>query len=598
MRKRRRLANKMTIMVCAVLIAVSAFFYVPMEASAQESVNIPDDVLNDAFELSFNRTLYGIGSFVRPSFNLGYFEFASYLEDDVVYCVDLDTEVIFNTSFKGQFGVSTLHLGGINGDAIRSYDANGAGNPYNLSEFGDSVFYAKGSDLKKQLSFRTVYFCDGVSDSCTFNCSFSYVLNSISSLSENESDAYLQGYNAGYAAGEQVGESNGYSNGYSDGFDDGEQSGYNSGFQAGSDSVDTQSYYDSGYSAGYDAGYLAGYDEGYDAGYAKGLATLSDGGVWQTPVFIGSSKDVLLSESPFYGSTYGTIDRELYEGTDSVWFYNDVPGVYSNTTTFAYNLPIYSLNNNSSVRIDSNIFRFMFSLNNVNPYLTINAGDASLSHSMYSSKIKEAYVVYNGKRYYGQLNEGSYIHFDFIVETLGNPVYLDSKAMSLYLVVDNDVFLSSDTSEYQYVGVVYTPNLSFTLGNSSYAFYIRSFLQGDGFSESINDLKNELTDGYDSSQGNTVNSDLSSGLNEYQTAEDSLWATATTGLKDFTFFDFASVPAMVTGMSFIGSIMTSWFNQAGGASGVGIVLSILFSVMLVAMVLGLYRWYQSRGGKK
>ena len=68
-------------------------------------------------------------------------------------------------------------------------------------------------------------------------------------------------------------------------------------------------------------------------------------------------------------------------------------------------------------------------------------------------------------------------------------------------------------------------------------------------------------------------------------------------MKDFTFFDISSVPAMVTGMSFVGSIMSGWFTQAGGASGVGIVLSILFSIMLVAMVLGLYRWYQSKGGK-
>ena len=37
MRKRRRLANKMTIMVCAVLIAVSAFFYAPMETYASET---------------------------------------------------------------------------------------------------------------------------------------------------------------------------------------------------------------------------------------------------------------------------------------------------------------------------------------------------------------------------------------------------------------------------------------------------------------------------------------------------------------------------------------------------------------------------------
>ena len=88
---------------------------------------------------------------------------------------------------------------------------------------------------------------------------------------------------------------------------------------------------------------------------------------------------------------------------------------------------------------------------------------------------------------------------------------------------------------------------------------------------------------------------MSSGLNEYQTAEDSLWSTATTGMKDFAFFDIESVPAMVTGMSFITSIMGKWFNEAGGVSGVGIVLSILFSVMLVSMVLGLYRLYQSAG---
>ena len=105
----------------------------------------------------------------------------------------------------------------------------------------------------------------------------------------------------------------------------------------------------------------------------------------------------------------------------------------------------------------------------------------------------------------------------------------------------------------------------------------------------------QLTNGYDDSKGNTVNSELSTGLNDYETAENSLFATATTGMKDFTFFDFESVPAMLTAVTFITSIMGSWFEQAGGASGVGIVLSILFSVMLVSMVLGLYRLYQSAG---
>lgn len=172
-------------------------------------------------------------------------------------------------------------------------------------------------------------------------------------------------------------------------------------------------------------------------------------------------------------------------------------------------------------------------------------------------------------------------------------------------------FVDKEISGFLYikVGVVYSVESSSVELKGSYdKVCIRAILKsgqtawinfyndnGNVTSGDLSQQTDNLTNGYDDSKGNEVNSELSTGLNEYQTAEDSLWATATTGLKDFTFFDFESVPAMITGMSFITSIIGKWFNEAGGTSGVGIVLSILFSVMLVSMVLGLYRLYQSAG---
>lgn len=49
-------------------------------------------------------------------------------------------------------------------------------------------------------------------------------------------------------------------------------------------------------------------------------------------------------------------------------------------------------------------------------------------------------------------------------------------------------------------------------------------------------------------------------------------------------------------MSFVTSMMTSVFVSMGGETGpVGIVLSVLFSVMIVSLAIGLYRFYVSKG---
>lgn len=106
-----------------------------------------------------------------------------------------------------------------------------------------------------------------------------------------------------------------------------------------------------------------------------------------------------------------------------------------------------------------------------------------------------------------------------------------------------------------------------------------------------------LTNGFDSSAGTAANTQLQGSVDNYGSMEGTLFDSVSSGLSDFDFFNLNSVPAMVTGLSFISSIMSSWFIAAGGSSGVGIVLSVLFSVMIVSMLLGLYKHYQSRGGK-
>lgn len=110
-----------------------------------------------------------------------------------------------------------------------------------------------------------------------------------------------------------------------------------------------------------------------------------------------------------------------------------------------------------------------------------------------------------------------------------------------------------------------------------------------------NELQN-LQNGFDSSAGDSMNDDFSASLNSYETSQDSLFNAAQSGLSGFTFVDFSSYPALVTSMSFVTSMITSVFGAMGGESGpVGIVLSVLFSVMLVSMAIGLYRYFSSHG---
>lgn len=106
----------------------------------------------------------------------------------------------------------------------------------------------------------------------------------------------------------------------------------------------------------------------------------------------------------------------------------------------------------------------------------------------------------------------------------------------------------------------------------------------DGFNDSIN--------GYDDSAGSQVASDLDNSASGYESVEDSIFTSSKSSLEGFEFFDFNSIPAVVTGLSFITTTATAIFDAMGGASGAGIVLSVLFAVMFVSIVIGLYRYFK------
>ena len=314
------------------------------------------------------------------------------------------------------------------------------------------------------------------------------------------------------------------------------------------------------------------------------------------------------SEIEFYGSgTFSVIDgQNLY--------YEDL---------ISAKIDFATLNNGSAVTFNGDMGR-IFGNVQIRPNSVIGTDSTYPGLELiFEEHIKEVYYLINGRKYYGSLvsrstTSNTYIYqFNFTFDIPFPGFTLTDYNTSLNVVTTNyvgiDAFDVDITAGHTMMHWTVQPSSVFNFYNGSTASPQGSIRVYDYNSESVTDIDVEIqtdemqqateqqtetmVNGFDNTQGDNVNADLSAGLNEYQTAEDSLFATATTGMKDFTFFDIESVPAMVTGISFITATMTGWFNQAGGASGVGIVLSILFSVMLVAMVLGLYRWYQSKGGK-
>lgn len=535
MRKRRRLADKLVTCMCAVLCAFSALFYAPMEVSAEVSGS----------GNSSNKYPY---SYLIDLDDTVPFDFSPYMtEGEGLYSVDVSLSSTFYNSNTNKVSASLRDVNTyIYGDNFCAYCekeeflvflSNGTGQGQTLK----ARIYVSSYAPLMYVSYMACM--DFKSDPGTVTPRCKYSVNSVSceKISVEDEESYNNGYNAGYSEGESVGYGNGYSQGYADGESSVDRDAiYDEAFQTGKDSVDTQSYYDAGYQVGYDTAYLEGYESGYDVGYQSAIDRIASWGA-----------DT---------STY-PLRVSSYDGTNRM----------------------FMTNVKTSYPLQYAVFSEWTSNCNFNPNHTYRF-DVDLTPTSYHEGSENVFFLEEDIFY---LNIGGikYKISDF-----------NNSSVNSFFIPGDRMSTAYSFSWEPYVAIMGNEMTSSTI----YVYYDLSFAVYDmgPSGDTQNHIANQtdsLTNGFDNSQGNTVNDDLSSGLNEYQQAEDSLWATATTGMKDFTFFDFESVPAMITGISFVTSIMGSWFENAGGASGVGIVLSILFSVMLVSMVLGLYRLYQSAG---
>lgn len=533
---RRDCARKLGIWL-AFLVVISVFFYAPMEVNA-DSIMYSSMQTTTVNSKPFNQ--YGdVG--VNPQMDS--------LVNGRVYRINIGFSCFFNTDYPstGRLFLNAytfrLCFPGVDVVLFTSTDMLNISTGFHSVSGSDSFIYLATDDYDAvDWSFATSGFLWSSDVSAISHVSgLSYWITSIEELSVDESTVYQNGYSEGFSQGE----ASGYNQGYLDGEERGYDDGYDAGFESGSSSVDTDEYFQ----AGYDSGYDAGYEQAYDLGYAAAISRLEDAGADTTdyPVEVFSWHHDPDGYIEFWGST----------GTS-----------YVSDSVIA-----------QSVAMDVEAYEF-------NPHHTY--------------KVLINFVDKGVKK-----NE----------DLTYKPSWSDVKyffgfgAYDYYLSWDPDGTTEFFIPGYNMASAFDLGAVFYGLGGASgaiteYAFYYDSatvqILDYGPSGDTQNHIANQtdqLTNGYDSSTGNSMNSDFSASLNSYQTSEDSLFSTARSGLDDFTFVDFSSYPTLVTAMSFVTSLMTSIYISMGGESGpIGIVLSVLFSVMLVSMIIGLYRYYQSKEG--
>lgn len=401
-----------------------------IESKAAESVTI-----TQPFQLTSENV-----SFVGGA--LGTVDLSNGLDivDDSFYELDLDIDMTFESDTPLLIRGLVLSQQAERFQPLIYQDSSSWDGTYqtNFQFVYNDTFCMLGSELKNMF---VVYHCNYMSETtgtATVIAKVDFTVNGIRELSESNAEDYQSGYDAGYAAGEEAG--------------------YDSGYEAGSNSVDTDSYYDAGYTAGYNAAISANHNTGN----------------WGATSFLGSPTSVTLTGVPYYVSSYGLIDMEEYQSGSNGYFHNTVPGTYTGYTEFTYNVPVMTMNGNSSYRIDSNHFNLSIPIRNMSTNTDVDVGGATVSANIVRSDVVSAYLTYNGQKYWGTVG-GSYVEFDLELETFANPTWLDNDSIAITFIVQNSVCLVTDADVTHYVGACYTPQLSFTLGTGSYAVYVRPF---------------------------------------------------------------------------------------------------------------------------
>ena len=554
---------------------------------------------SSTFDISANNTFVFKGSDLKN--NRFFYDFR--ILNDVSEAVDfvLSVDYVIN-SFRPLTGAeSETYLSG--------YDS------------GYSEGYSEGNQAGWDAGHQSGY---------NYGYDYGYNLGVIDGVNSVDTDSY---YQDGFQDGAASVDTDSY---YQDGFQDGAasvdtDSYYQDGFQDGVDSIDTDSFYEAGYAAGNSFGYSSGYTAGYDAayelayeeGYNQAVENLTQSNVLENePVTVtkqiniaNSSLDIedvnttlpvnydyeydfdyVLSTAYsdhnlnfHYYESLGDIDTVGDLNFTSTDYYYDLK-----TNDYMYGLGYYVAGEQKLFTASPDAYAYKVKIkqtktdysrsdiwkawNIVGTHSEVLSGSASLGSRFYSGS---------------QLEHTFFIHTDHVP--------LDIYTGVLFYFFDSDETSAS-----------YSLNATFTVEYTAYTRteynqIVDSIKKMDDslgdIDQSLGDINSNITEqgdqmmnGFDTADADSMNDSFSASLTKYQTAEDSLFSAAQSGLDGFTFVDFSSYPVLVTSMSFVTALMTSVYAAMGGETGpVGIVLSVLFSVMLVSMAIGLYRFYQSKG---
>lgn len=568
MKKRRRLAEKLKVAMCLLSVIVSTLFYAPMSVEASET-----NVLTLSPSLVSADSRYSKDESIPPNGGRSViekqvadsgvlFNFGSHLKSGSgLYKVTFDLTAVYSCQTRGYWRNVITALNTFNAELRVQMTAQAEdSNVCRKTESFTLYMYDNAPTVGLYYGFILLYPYD-MTQPQQIHCDWNISNIKAQKVSLSDAEQYNKGYQTGLAEGQQQG----YNSGYSDGFAKGEQSGYDKGFQAGVNSVDTNSIYEAGKKAGYNAGYKAGYDNGHKAGYDEAMSRIESWGADTTkyPVLVHSS-------SP-NSSTY---DKHIR------FFGNRGDNFQSEFSILVWSLPIGS---GGTDQIDPNhLYKFVVDT----PLFELVESDVTntgyLNYSLYFCVGGNEYQISDTARSYDSANAASSWLDIFIPGSeLSTSAFLKFKFDPMSIRGDSGGTFVDIQIKSSYVS------------GSGYDLY--DYGPVNNTQNQIANQTDQLVNGFDNSAGNASHNKFQGSVNEYETAENSLFATATDNIAKFQFFDFQSISAVMTGITFITSTMTKIFNLSGGISGVGIILSVLFSVMLVSMALGLYKRYQSTG---
>lgn len=473
--------------------------YVPFELSEDELVDLNINVSEQGKSSCYS----GYLNFQTSSFDF----IDESLDLNQLYKVSFSLNCLLQSDINCHLRNALFRYGTSTNDGVLlAYFVNpssGASDGQSQSYFSDLIVIDYGYNLVNKSIYFTSRSINWNSSSANFVSNLNVSDVSVSVLSGQESESYQNGYNVGYSVGQQAGEDIGYSNGFEEGYVQGESAGYESGFEAGQESVDTDSYYDAGYNAGYQVGYSKGYETGYDDGYSTALKSVQgSSSVQKSSIILDYLGNIECLGNPFYVSSYGLIDMEEYQNGANGYFYNTVPGTYNGITTVSYNIPFFKLNNNNYPTFEGDALRVKFQLMSLLVSLVPESGSATLDANLMASKIREVYVTYNGKKYYGNYSTStSFANFDFVIDDFvssGSRSLIDGD-MTISFVLENSVTIVTNSNVTHYVSARYTPKVKFDLGrsNTGNSIVLTPYVTNDRVSANIQNQTNEITGALD-----------------------------------------------------------------------------------------------------